>query len=257
MDPDILLLDEVLAVGDEAFQSKCLERIYEHRRGGGTLVFVSHDPGAVERVCDRALLMVSGTVEEDGDPSRVLAAYHRLLADESSNRPETITDAQQHASSIDESASGPPEWGDGPLRIWRAEMSTDGSVRSRFLSGDPLRITLAVQAQTPIERPGVALQIQDLDGRVCFATDTDIGDVARPRLSEGEVLEMNFDIPALHLHEGVFTLSIDAVDGGVSNHHIENALTFSVYAANPGRGIVDLSGAWSTAYIGRPASSAR
>ena len=76
----MLLLDEVLAVGDEAFQRKCFGRIFEFRRRGGTLVFVSHDPAAVERVCDRAILLVGGDVVADGAPADVLAAYHRLLA---------------------------------------------------------------------------------------------------------------------------------------------------------------------------------
>ncbi|HTI34929.1 MAG TPA: ABC transporter ATP-binding protein, partial [Miltoncostaea sp.] len=83
--PDVLLLDEVLAVGDEAFQRKCMGRIAEFRRGGGTLVFVSHDPSAVERVCDRAVLLADGVVVADGPPGTVLATYHRMLANEGSD----------------------------------------------------------------------------------------------------------------------------------------------------------------------------
>ena len=82
VNPDVLLLDEVLAVGDEAFQRKCFGRIFDFRRGGGTLVFVSHDPAAVERVCDRAVLLVDGRIVADGPPRDVLAAYHRHLADD-------------------------------------------------------------------------------------------------------------------------------------------------------------------------------
>jgi ABC-2 type transport system ATP-binding protein len=80
VNPDVLLLDEVLAVGDEAFQRKCFGRIADFRRRGGTLVFVSHDPAAVERVCDRAVLMVGGDVMRDGPPGDVLADYHARLA---------------------------------------------------------------------------------------------------------------------------------------------------------------------------------
>ncbi len=70
VNPDVLLLDEVLAVGDEAFQRKCFGRIFDFRRRGGTLVFVSHDPAAVERVCDRAVLLVDGGVIADGAARR-------------------------------------------------------------------------------------------------------------------------------------------------------------------------------------------
>src|SRR6266496_92899 len=75
--PDVLLLDEVLAVGDEAFQQKCFARIGDFKRAGGTIVFVSHDPSAVERVCDRALLLEHGRVVEEGGAVDVVSAYHR------------------------------------------------------------------------------------------------------------------------------------------------------------------------------------
>ena len=80
MAPDILLLDEVLAVGDEAFQQKCFGKIWEFKRGGGTMVFVSHDPHAVELLCDRAILLERGRVTAEGSAQDVLVAYHRRLA---------------------------------------------------------------------------------------------------------------------------------------------------------------------------------
>ena len=79
IDPDVLLVDEVLAVGDEAFQRKCIGRIFEYRRGGGTVIFVSHDAEAVQRVCDRAILLREGIVAADGTPQAVLAEYRRGL----------------------------------------------------------------------------------------------------------------------------------------------------------------------------------
>lgn len=80
LDPDILLLDEVLAVGDAAFQSKCLQRINELKVTGTTIVFISHDLGAVERLCDRALLMQQGRVIADDVPREVIAEYRRVSA---------------------------------------------------------------------------------------------------------------------------------------------------------------------------------
>ena len=72
VNPDVLLLDEVLAVGDEAFQQKCFGRIGDFKRAGGTIVFVSHDPNAVERVCDRAILLDEGRVVEEGAATEVV-----------------------------------------------------------------------------------------------------------------------------------------------------------------------------------------
>src|SRR5438093_12670238 len=77
INPDVLLLDEVLAVGDESFQHKCYGRIGDFKAAGGTIVFVSHDPNAVERVCDRAIMLQDGRVVEEGAASDVVHAYHR------------------------------------------------------------------------------------------------------------------------------------------------------------------------------------
>jgi hypothetical protein len=78
LDPDILLLDEVLAVGDAAFQAKCLERIAELRKDGRTMVFISHDLAAVYRLCDRALLLSHGCILSDGHPRQVIDEYQQM-----------------------------------------------------------------------------------------------------------------------------------------------------------------------------------
>jgi ABC-type polysaccharide/polyol phosphate transport system ATPase subunit len=79
LDPDILLLDEVLAVGDAEFQSKCIERVNQLRRGGTTIVFVSHNLGAVESLCDRVLLLRRGEIACSGPPRYVISEYERML----------------------------------------------------------------------------------------------------------------------------------------------------------------------------------
>src|SRR5215210_5516603 len=75
LDPDVLLLDEVLAVGDAAFQQKCIQRIIELKKSGTTLVFISHDLRAVQKLCDRVILLKSGQIEADGDPRETIALY--------------------------------------------------------------------------------------------------------------------------------------------------------------------------------------
>ena len=80
LDPDVLLIDEALAVGDEAFAKKCGERIADFRRRGKTMVLVSHDVSAVERWCDEAMWLGGGVVRAVGPPLAVIEAYHRALA---------------------------------------------------------------------------------------------------------------------------------------------------------------------------------
>ncbi len=79
IDPDILLVDEILAVGDEPFQHKCLERMNNFRRQGKTSIFASHDMGLVQSLCDRVLLLDHGHLHAEGPPKQVIVRYHELL----------------------------------------------------------------------------------------------------------------------------------------------------------------------------------
>src|SRR5213076_2077980 len=107
MEANVLLLDEVFAVGDEAFQRKCFGKIKEFKQRGGTIVFVSHDAPAVERLCDRAVLLRQGEVAFDGATRDAIARYRQLLAEE---------------RSPDELAAGLREWGSGEARIVAAQL---------------------------------------------------------------------------------------------------------------------------------------
>jgi ABC-type polysaccharide/polyol phosphate transport system ATPase subunit len=84
LEADILLVDEVLSVGDEQFQRRCLERVEELRRAGTTIIIISHDLASIARVCERVVLLERGRVEADGEPASVIAEYRRRLIAESS-----------------------------------------------------------------------------------------------------------------------------------------------------------------------------
>ena len=125
---DVLLLDEVFAVGDEQFQRKCFGKIAEFKNRGGTILFVSHDAQAVERLCDRAVLLRQGEVAFDGPTREAIAAYRRLLA----------ADANP-----DELDAGLREWGSGEARIVSAELlDDDGDERTQFAAGEPATVRL-------------------------------------------------------------------------------------------------------------------
>src|SRR5207248_7646744 len=119
LEADVLLLDEVFAVGDEEFQRKCFGRIFEFKQAGGTIVFVSHDAASVERLCERAILLKGGRVEFDGSTHDAIVAYHRQLANE--RDPE-------------ERSAGLREWGSGEARIVEARLpGPDGDERKQVL----------------------------------------------------------------------------------------------------------------------------
>ena len=120
LDADTLLLDEVFAVGDEAFQRKCFGRIHEFKQRGGTIVFVSHDAAAVERLCERAVLLRDGEVAFDGPAHDALVRYRQTLA-------------ADHDPA--ERAAGLTEWGTGEAEIVDAGLARRGRRAQRATPG--------------------------------------------------------------------------------------------------------------------------
>src|SRR5690606_32835690 len=109
-DPDILLVDEVLAVGDAAFVAKCKERIAELRRAGKTLLLVTHDLDAVERWCDEVLWLHGGEVKDRGDPRRVIDHYRQFI--EKGEELELLEENRQAASAMQTSLETAAEEGE-------------------------------------------------------------------------------------------------------------------------------------------------
>jgi len=237
VDPDILLLDEVLAVGDESFQRKCFGRIAEFRRGGGTLVFVSHDAAAVERVCDRAVLLADGRIAADGPPAQVLAAYHRLLADGGVSAP---AGAEEPAGHQDD----PRVWGDGRVRIVSARLVGPDGPTDRFLSGSPMTIEMEVDAAESVETPTFGIAIRTAEGTPLYGTNTRLDEFAIERVAGR--CAVSFSIPSLPLLEGRFdvTLAVHSHDETAVYHWLDRWLEFSVFQQETGTGPVDLSGSW-------------
>lgn len=256
VDPDILLLDEVLAVGDEAFQGKCLERMFAYRRRGGTIVFVSHDPNAVEQICDRAILIADGEMLDDGPPSRILATYHRRLAAAAAVTDETAADVEVLSLGTDDAPGpttddstqtedDPRQWGNQRALITRAELVGANGPQEAFVSGEEVAVHLTVQAVKQLVNPIFGVQIHGLDRTLCYETHSGLDQVSFPSLPAGSVVEVRFAIPRLHIHSGRFTVSMAVSDDGILCHHLERWLEFGVFSSAKGHGLIDLSGAWS------------
>jgi ABC-2 type transport system ATP-binding protein len=189
--PDVLLVDEVLAVGDEDFQQKCFGRIWEFKRGGGTIVFVSHDPRQVEQLCDRAILLDRGEVVERGTAEDVLRTYHRRLAE---RRPGVRDERAIGRSSQDCS-----------IREVRA-IGGDQAVRDRFLEGEPFVVEAWLRSETGVEGARVAFTFRQESGHLLAVQAVPDVDV-----DEGELRGIR-----LHLHEppirdGRFTVDVRVV----------------------------------------------
>ena len=161
VDSDVLLLDEVLAVGDEAFQRKCLGRIFEYRRGGGTVLFVSHDAEAVERVCDRAVLLEHGEVAADGTPGDVLATYRRGLARARRRR------ARRGTRRTPPTSGAPGAWR-SPPSAWSAPRARPTASRA----ARPSRSASTSPRPALVPSPVFGFELRSIDGTLCYGTNT-------------------------------------------------------------------------------------
>ncbi|MER3409260.1 MAG: hypothetical protein C4306_03950, partial [Thermoleophilia bacterium] len=196
LEADVLLLDEVLAVGDEEFQRKCFGKIFELKRRGATIVFVSHDAAAVERLCGRGVLLRQGRVEVDGPVQEAIGRYHALLAEE---------------RDPDERAFGLREYGSGEVRIEEVRLLGPGEEeRRQFLPGEPLSACLLLRAYGPVPAPRVAWTLHDEAGLVLATGAVDTGTLGW-EAGEGE-RRLRFDVDSLPLADGRFRLRFEVSD---------------------------------------------
>jgi ABC-type polysaccharide/polyol phosphate transport system ATPase subunit len=231
IDADVLLLDEVFAVGDEQFQRKCFGKIFEFKQRGGTIVFVSHDASAVERLCDRAILLRDGAVEFDGPTHDAIVRYRQLLAGDRDPA---------------ERGAGLKEWGSGEVRIEEVELlGPEGATRTQFLAGEPLVLRLHVRAERPLPAPRLSFELRDASGLL-------VAGGAQPTAELGwdedtTELVARFEVESLPLADGRFHIRLGLSDetGAELYHWLDDALTFVVYPGGDTRGVVRLEGRWS------------
>jgi lipopolysaccharide transport system ATP-binding protein len=233
VEADVLLLDEVFAVGDEAFQRKCFGKIFEFKQAGGTIVFVSHDASAVERLCDRAVLLKDGLVAFDGPTHQAIVEYRRLLAGE--RDPE-------------ERRAGLKEWGGDVARIEAPRLlGPDGGERTQLLAGEPFSIALQVASDEPLPPPRVAWELRD-DASVLIAS----GAVSTDELGWDDAtrtLPLRFEASRPPFAEGRLHLRLDLTDpeAATQYHSLDDAVVFVVYPDGDERGLVRLDGTWTRA----------
>ena len=231
LDADVLLLDEVFAVGDESFQRKCFGRIARFKQEGGTIVFVSHDASAVERLCERAVLLDSGSVAFDGRTREAIARYRRSLADD-------IDPAERGA--------GLREWGSGEATIASAQLvGQEGAERLQFLSGEPFALRVAVSTTDGVPAPRLQLELRDDAGTLVAGQAVDLGELGWAA-GNGE-RGVRFEIGSLPLADGRFHLRLGLTDesGEHLYHQLDDALAFVVYPGGDERGFVRFAGSWA------------
>jgi ABC-type polysaccharide/polyol phosphate transport system ATPase subunit len=237
VDPDVLLVDEVLAVGDEGFTHKCLDKFAEFKRRGKTILLVTHSLGLVERFCDEAVWLDAGLKKAQGDPKRVIGAYVtdverqeeqflatsdakaaegvRAVAEQSAQGP---VDAGDAAANMFQAGEG--RWGAGGVEITDVAFLDDtGTPTHVFHSGEPLTLRLNVRALRPIDDFVFGIGIFNAEGVCVYGTNTDIEEHAADSLA-GDA-EVQLVIDALDLVEGTYKLdvAVHKRDGAPYDYH--------------------------------------
>ena len=256
VDPDVLLVDEVLAVGDEGFTHKCLDKFGEFRRRGKTVLLVTHSLALVERFCDEALWLDQGLARAHGDPRRVVGSYitdierteERMLAAadaRAQEHAEAAPAAEQRIADPVEAAGSPDDgfkaaegrWGSRDVEITGVRLlGQDGQPGHVFHSGEAVTIELAVAALHPVTDFAFGIGIFSADGVCCYGTNTDVADLKSVELSGSGTAR--FVIESLDLVEGTYKLdvAVHKRDGFAYDYH-RQLYTFRVKSRTRDAGI--------------------
>lgn len=226
VDPDILLVDEVLAVGDASFQRKCLRRMADFREQKKTMLIISHDLGTIQSVSDQILFLDHGRVLGHGDPGKVVGQYEAFWRSQAS-------------------AERSREWGTREVVLTGAEFFDESEeMTTKFKWGKPLTVRLRYTVKTPVGPSIFGFGISDEAGRLVHGSNTEIASVVIPSLSgSGQVV---LKIPHLNLAKGTyfFSFSVHSADHKVNYHRMDNAFAIGVESEKSFEGICHMPSEW-------------
>ena len=234
VNPEVLLIDEVLSVGDLAFQQKCVERIHEMKQAGTTIVFISHNLNAVQRICDRAVLLDAGRIVGEGQVADVIAAYRERVVTKERQRFETALARQAE--------QGGAKRG---VRIETVQVcNRDGQAAERFETGEPMRVEVAYACNRRVERPTVTISIDRVDGVVCHVASTQREGIWVVPLDGRGVLSLTY--PELNLLPNAYRISVEISEEGrpVPLDSRKHGCFFSITSDHAEGGAVHLEHSW-------------
>jgi ABC-type polysaccharide/polyol phosphate transport system ATPase subunit len=244
VEPDILLIDEVLAVGDESFQRRCNEKIADLKGSGRTIIIVSHALGAMRDLCDQIAWLDQGTVQKVGAAGAVVDEYL----------------GSAHKDRVEEPGAG-TRWGSGQARITTVEMlDACGARRTSFRTGDDITVRLHFDAPEPILNPVFGVAVFSLSGAHVTGPNTRDAGVDIPVLHGKGWVDLSF--PRAPLLQGTYDLSASLYDSAILSpydfRHL--AVRFDVEPGHPRElhgGVVSLNGRWSLSRDGSAPAAAR
>ena len=263
VNPDILLVDEVLAVGDQAFQSKCYKVIYDFVRRGKTIIIVSHDLETISDLCNRVIFLKNGRIEEIGDSIKVVSAYRSYVEDLERNRIieqqreerkkifKSVIDSKRKvvdAEEIDkllkiDSGVFENRFGSGDAEIVKIELlDKDDKLIDFCRYGEEVKIVFEVKFNNIVENPIFGIRITDHRNIIVYGTNSKLNGLKTDVYQPGEKLKIVFK-QVMNLIGGSYTVSpsIGNKDTKTYCDWIINMMTINVMHSNIAEGIADLN----------------
>jgi ABC-type polysaccharide/polyol phosphate transport system ATPase subunit len=236
---DLLVMDEVLAVGDASFQEKCFDTFSRYKREGKTIVLVSHDLSSLEEYCDRVILLNHGEIIADGPAVEVTSAYHRMVA--------------EHALAAEGDPEGelrrgdPSQWGSRAVEFVSVSL-TDGNGQSsrRFDTGDPMTLDMRLLVHRDVGDVVCGMAIRRADGLLLAGTNTFLDHVMVSSHSPGQTISIRYIIDSLPLLAGgyIVQVALEDVTGSHSYDHADPAASFHINNMGGHVGMLEMHGRW-------------
>jgi lipopolysaccharide transport system ATP-binding protein len=213
LQPEILVVDEVLAVGDTAFQAKCLGKMEDVASEGRTVLFVSHNMAAITQLCSRVLLLESGVVKAEGTPDQVISRYFS---------------STNHDGRVELSERARPMGTRGAMFEWAELQDVSGRARQDFSIGDDIRVAFGLRLAPTKPRTKLVLAIKAADGTpVALISEDDSGFSLD---NDRESWSVSVDFEDIRLYPGSYHVSLWATDGTNTEEfdRVDNALVFRI-----------------------------
>lgn len=238
VEPDVLLVDEVLSVGDEAFQQKCLERVRGFQRDGRTIIFVSHAADLVRRICDRAMVLDHGETVTIDDPASAILVFREKLMGEHLGDDRVLSHGHRITRTV---------------RISEVDIAWPGSADRKSVSpGEPVSVAVRYECDAPTQDVSFALAIRDTADVTVYGCNSDV--LGQPVEGIDGTGWVTFEIPSLMLVDGTYL-----IDVGIHTHDVVTEYDFVAEAGRltvvGGSGVVGIADLGAKVAPGRPSAS--
>jgi ABC-2 type transport system ATP-binding protein len=243
LDPDVLLVDEVLAVGDEAFQRRCLDRVREFQREGRTIVFVTHAVNQVREVCDRTIVLDHGHVVADDEPEAAIRVFREHLY--ARTAPPPAAPHPRRVTGAIEERSGPrsemEQRATGEVRIVSATFEyPEHDRRGYVIAHEPLAITVRYRSEHPVDDVMCGIGIHDLTGRLLYGSNSKFLGVAVPTIDGDAAVRFHFATVPLLGGEYRVSFAVQNYDESITYDWSEQRHQLSVLNTDRALGVVAL-----------------